>query len=94
MRECAIKTRRQKGTPAESVSALSRRLRLRAVASSFRVTRPSSNTYSSNLAYTLLVGATALLLLRRLLLSVRRQRVMALDVKPAPEVQQLICQIR
>ncbi len=39
----------------------------------------------------LLVGATiALLLLRRLLQSVKRQRLMALDVKQAQEVQQVI----
>ena len=38
----------------------------------------------------LLCGALALLLLRRLFLSVRRQREMALDVKQAQEVQQLI----
>jgi hypothetical protein len=37
-----------------------------------------------------LSAAIALLLLRRLLLSIRRQRQMALDVKQAQEVQQLI----
>ena len=35
-------------------------------------------------------GAAAVLLLRRMLLSVRRQRLMALDVKQAQEVQQVI----
>lgn len=37
-----------------------------------------------------LAGAIALLMLRRLLMSVRRQRQMALDVKQAQEVQQVI----
>jgi hypothetical protein len=37
-----------------------------------------------------LVGAIALLMLRRLLLSVRRQRQMAIDVKQAHEVQQVL----
>jgi hypothetical protein len=38
----------------------------------------------------LLAATVSLLLLRRLLLSVRRQRLMALDVKQAQEVQQMI----
>ena len=42
------------------------------------------------LANFFLAGAVSLLLLRRLLLSVRRQRQMALDVKQAQEVQQVI----
>jgi Stage II sporulation protein E (SpoIIE) len=42
------------------------------------------------MAYLLLVAALALLLLHRLLLSVRRQRLIALDVKQAQEVQQVI----
>jgi hypothetical protein len=42
------------------------------------------------MANLLLVATLALLLLRRLLLSVRRQRRMALDVKQAQEVQQVI----
>ncbi len=37
-----------------------------------------------------MAAAISLLLLRRLLLSVRRQRQMALDVKQAQEVQQVI----
>lgn len=43
-----------------------------------------------NLANLLLGLAIALLMLRRLLLSIRRQRQMALDVKQAQEVQQVI----
>jgi hypothetical protein len=43
-----------------------------------------------DLANLLLVAAAALLLLRRLLNSVRAQRLMALDVKQAQEVQQVI----
>ncbi|HTV09381.1 MAG TPA: SpoIIE family protein phosphatase [Candidatus Aquilonibacter sp.] len=46
--------------------------------------------FYSELANLLLAGAVALLLLRRLLLSVRNQRQMALDVKQAQEVQQVI----
>lgn len=46
--------------------------------------------FYSELANLLLSAVVALLLLRRLLLSVRRQRQMALDVKQAQEVQQLI----
>jgi serine phosphatase RsbU (regulator of sigma subunit) len=46
--------------------------------------------YLSNLAYTVLVTSTAVLLLRRLLLSIQRQRQMALDVKQAQEVQQVL----
>ncbi len=42
------------------------------------------------LANLLLVAALALLLLRRLIMSLRRQRQMALDVKQAQEVQQVI----
>ncbi len=42
------------------------------------------------LADLLLVAVLAVLLLRRLILSVRRQRQMALDVKQAQEVQQVI----
>lgn len=42
------------------------------------------------IAYLLVALVIALLLLRRLLQSVRRQRLMALDVKQAQEVQQLI----
>jgi serine phosphatase RsbU (regulator of sigma subunit) len=42
------------------------------------------------LADLLLVGVLALLLLRRLVLSIRSQRRMALDVKQAQEVQQVI----
>ena len=42
------------------------------------------------IAYLLLMVAAALLLLRRLLNSVRAQRLMALDVKQAQEVQQVI----
>jgi len=41
-------------------------------------------------AYLLLMAVAALLLLRRLLQSVRAQRVMAFDVKQAQEVQQVI----
>ena len=41
-------------------------------------------------AYLLLMAVTALLLLRRLLKSVRAQRLKALDVKQAQEVQQVI----
>jgi hypothetical protein len=44
----------------------------------------------SEVASLLLAVALAMLLLRRLLLSVRRQRRMALDVKQAQEVQQVI----
>ncbi len=43
-----------------------------------------------DIANLLLVTVLAMLLLRRLLLSVRRQRQMALDVKQAQEVQQVI----
>jgi hypothetical protein len=46
--------------------------------------------FYSELANLLLSGVVALLLLRRLLLSVRSQRQMALDVKQAQEVQQVI----
>ena len=42
------------------------------------------------IAYLFLMAVTALLLLRRLLTSVRAQRLMALDVKQAQEVQQVI----
>jgi serine phosphatase RsbU (regulator of sigma subunit) len=42
------------------------------------------------LANLLLVAALALLLMRRLIISLRRQRQMALDVKQAQEVQQVI----
>jgi serine phosphatase RsbU (regulator of sigma subunit) len=42
------------------------------------------------IAYLLLMAVAALLLLRRLLKSVRAQRLMALDVKQAQEVQQVI----
>jgi Stage II sporulation protein E (SpoIIE) len=42
------------------------------------------------MANLLLVGALAVLLLHRLLLSIRRQRLIALDVKQAQEVQQVI----
>ncbi len=42
------------------------------------------------LANLLLVATLALLLLRRLVLSLRRQRLMALDIKQAQEVQQVI----
>ncbi|MFP5236949.1 MAG: SpoIIE family protein phosphatase [Acidobacteriota bacterium] len=42
------------------------------------------------LADVALAGVLAVLLLRRMLLSVRRQRLMALDVKQAQEVQQVI----
>ena len=45
---------------------------------------------SRQLASLLLVAVLALLLMRRLLLSVRRQRRMALDFKQAQEVQQVI----
>ena len=44
----------------------------------------------SVLSSLLLIAVLALLLLRRLLLSVHRQRLMALDVKQAQEVQQVI----
>jgi hypothetical protein len=43
-----------------------------------------------DIAELLLMAAVALLLLRRLLMSVRAQRLMALDVKQAQEVQQVI----
>jgi hypothetical protein len=46
--------------------------------------------FTDYLANFFLAGAVSLLLLRRLLLSVRRQRQMALDVKQAQEVQQVI----
>jgi hypothetical protein len=46
--------------------------------------------FIGEVAHMLLAAAIALLLLRRLLLSVRRQRLMALDIKQAQEVQQLI----
>jgi hypothetical protein len=46
--------------------------------------------FIEEIAHLLLAAAIALLLLRRLLLSVRRQRLMALDIKQAQEVQQLI----
>ena len=46
--------------------------------------------FYSEAANLLLAGAVGLLLLRRLLLSVRSQRQMALDVKQAQEVQQVI----
>jgi serine phosphatase RsbU (regulator of sigma subunit) len=52
---------------------------------------PFGVTVSLNdVASLLLMVAMALLLLRRLLLSVRRQREMALDMKQAQEVQQVI----
>jgi hypothetical protein len=52
---------------------------------------PFGMTVSLNdVASLLLMVAMALLLLRRLLLSVRRQREMALDMKQAQEVQQVI----
>ncbi|MGB6191740.1 MAG: PP2C family protein-serine/threonine phosphatase [Terracidiphilus sp.] len=44
----------------------------------------------AQMAYLLLVGVLALLLFHRLLRSVHRQRLMALDVKQAQEVQQVI----
>ncbi|HMG86607.1 MAG TPA: PP2C family protein-serine/threonine phosphatase [Terracidiphilus sp.] len=44
----------------------------------------------AQMAYLLLVAALALLLLHRLLLSLHHQRLMALDVKQAQEVQQVI----
>jgi Stage II sporulation protein E (SpoIIE) len=46
--------------------------------------------WTSSIAHLLLFASVALLLLRRLFLSVRRQRQMALDVKQAQEVQQVI----
>ena len=46
--------------------------------------------FYSDIANLLMSAAIALLLLRRLLLSVRRQRQMALDVKQAQEVQRVI----
>jgi len=45
---------------------------------------------TGDIASLLLMAVTALLLLRRLLKSVRAQRLMALDVKQAQEVQQVI----
>ena len=45
---------------------------------------------TGSIAYLLLMAGTALLLLRRLLKSVRAQRLMAFDVKQAQEVQQVI----
>ncbi|MDR3726577.1 MAG: SpoIIE family protein phosphatase [Terracidiphilus sp.] len=46
--------------------------------------------FIEEVAHLLLAAVIAQLLLRRLLLSVRRQRLMALDIKQAQEVQQLI----
>ncbi|MDE3199589.1 MAG: serine/threonine-protein phosphatase [Acidobacteriota bacterium] len=46
--------------------------------------------YSGQLANMVSTAAIALLLLRRLLLSIRRQRQMAIDVKQAQEVQKVI----
>jgi serine phosphatase RsbU (regulator of sigma subunit) len=46
--------------------------------------------FHSEISDVLMAAAISLLLLRRLLLSVRRQRQMALDVKQAQEVQQMI----
>ncbi|MGA8090053.1 MAG: PP2C family protein-serine/threonine phosphatase [Terracidiphilus sp.] len=46
--------------------------------------------FLGQLSSLILLAAMALLMLRRLLLSIRRQRLMALDVKQAQEVQQVI----
>ncbi len=49
---------------------------------------------TSQIADLLLVGSLSILLLRRLLMSVKSQRQMALDVKQAQEVQQVILPMR
>jgi hypothetical protein len=49
---------------------------------------------SAQIADLLLVGSLSILLLRRLLMSVKSQRQMALDVKQAQEVQQVILPMR
>jgi serine phosphatase RsbU (regulator of sigma subunit) len=49
---------------------------------------------TSQIADLLLVGSLSILLLRRLLISVKSQRQMALDVKQAQEVQQVILPMR
>lgn len=48
------------------------------------------SVFIGEVAHILLAGAIALLLLRRLLHSVRRQRIMALDLKQAQELQQVM----